>query len=208
MKINNQKHDEQKKGEISKFKPGEIKHLVFAALGISIVISGTVLVTPNFPIVVGSILKIIEELKHIKIPKSKLKRTLQQLEKKKLITLEKEKDQVVVKILEAGKVNVFKYSLKSILDFKKKEKKWDGRWFLVIFDVPEKERNKRDYLRRFLADIGFYPYQQSVYVFPYECHKEVFLLKKIVEGGKYISYIVAESLEYEDKLKDVFDIKV
>ena len=39
------------------------------------------------------------------------------------------------------------------------------------FDVPEEERNKRYYLKTFLKE-WFYQYQQSVYVFPYECEKK------------------------------------
>jgi len=60
-------------------------------------------------------------------------------------------------------------------------KKWDGKWFIVVFDVPEVERNKRNFLRKFLNEIGFFLYQQSVYVFPYECEEEIKLVKRIVE---------------------------
>jgi CRISPR-associated endonuclease Cas2 len=77
---------------------------------------------------------------------------------------------------------------------------------MVVFDVPEIERKKRNYLRGFLREIGFYPYNQSVYVYPYECEKEIALIKKIVEGGKYISYIIAERLEKEDQLKIFFGL--
>ena len=40
-------------------------------------------------------------------------------------------------------------------------------WKMVsnFFDVPEIQRNKRDYLRDYLQKIGFYRYQQSVYIF-------------------------------------------
>jgi len=34
----------------------------------------------------------------------------------------------------------------------------------------------------------------------------VALIKKMVEGGKYISYIVAEKLEKEDLLKNYFGL--
>jgi CRISPR-associated endonuclease Cas2 len=93
------------------------------------------------------------------------------------------------------------------LDFKKKNKKWDGRWFMVFFDVPEIQRNKREYLRRYLKELGFYQYQKSVYIFPYECEKEVALIKKIVEGAKYMKYIIAERIEEEDKIKRYFNLK-
>lgn len=93
-----------------------------------------------------------------------------------------------------------------LLDFKKKKKVWDGKWFLVFFDVPEIERNKRNYLRQYLKKIGFYQYQQSVYLFPYECEKEVALIKKIMEGAKYMKYIIAEKIEDEEMAKRFFNL--
>ena len=102
---------------------------------------------------------------------------------------------------------IIKYSIKNLLNFKIREKKWQKKWFFVFFDVPEIQHNKRDYLRKFLKDLGFYCYQQSVYVFPFECKKEVFLIKKIVESAKYMKYIVAEEIEDEEKIKKYFGIK-
>lgn len=192
--------------EKRKYKPNELKQYILAGLGIGFILGGSVFLTPNFPIIIGSILKVIEEIKGIKIPKKKAQRVFKQLEKSQLIELQRIDDRVYVKVKKAGKILILKYSLREILSLKKK-KKWLGKWFMVVFDVPEKERKKRNYLRRFLREIGFYPYNQSVYVFPYECEKEVALIKKIVDGGEYISYIVAEKLEREDQLKEYFGLE-
>lgn len=188
-----------------KFRPNELKQYILAALGISLVLGGSIFITPNFPIILGGILKIIEEFKGIKIPKEKAKRVLKQLEKKKLIHIERKGEEIFVTVKNKDDVSILKYSLRELLALKKK-KKWQGKWFIVVFDVPEEERNKRNYLRSFLKEIGFYPYNQSVYVFPYECEKEIGLIKKIVEGGKYMSYIVAEKLERESQLKTYFGL--
>ncbi|PIY70469.1 hypothetical protein COY89_01100 [Candidatus Roizmanbacteria bacterium CG_4_10_14_0_8_um_filter_36_36] len=61
-------------------------------------------------------------------------------------------------------------------------------------------------MRRFLVDLGFYPYQKSVYLFPYECEKEVELIKKIVEGTRYMKYIIAERIEDESTIKTFFKL--
>ena len=178
-----------------------------ATLGIGAILGGTVLITPNFPIVLGVFIKLIEEIKGIKLPKTKVKRTLQQLEKRKILNLEIKKNEVYVEVEDIWNIEIVKYSIQSLLELKQKTK-WHGKWFLVIFDVPEVERNKRYYLRNFLKEIGFYQYQQSVYVFPYECEKEIILIKKIIEGGKYLSYIVAEKIEHENKLKTYFNLPI
>lgn len=190
-----------------KFKKGEISKIILATLGIGVVLGGTAFITPNFPIVIGGLIKLAEEIKGIKLPRIKVRRTLKKLERKKIINLEREGNEVYVTVKDKWNIELIKYSIASLLELKKK-KEWSKKWFLVIFDVPEEERNKRNYLRRFLKEIGFYPYQQSVYVYPYECEKEVSLIRKIVEGGKYLNYIVAERIERENELKTFFNLPI
>jgi phenylacetic acid degradation operon negative regulatory protein len=43
---------------------------------------------------------------------------------------------------------------------------WDGRWRLVLFDVPESCRAKRNQLRRYLRSRGFGYLQNSVWITP------------------------------------------
>jgi len=136
----------------------------------------------------------------------KVLRALKNLEKRQIISLEEKDDKVFVYLKDKNHPKIIEYSIKKLLDFKKKKKKWDGRWFMVFFDVPEIQRNKRNYLRDFLKKLGFYQYQQSVYIFPYECEKEVALIKKIVEGAKYMKYIIAEKIEDENKIKQYFGL--
>lgn len=192
--------------QMEQFKSHQLQQLIFSALGISFVMGGSILFTPNFPIVIGIVLKIIQEIKNRKVSKTKVKQALKRMEKRRLLSLETHGREAIVKVLEKGRTEVLKYSLKELLDHKKKNKKWDGKWFLVIFDVPEKERKKRDYLRKFLSAIGFFQYQKSVYVYPYECQKEIALVKKMVEGGKFMQYIVAQEIEDEAKIKRVFGL--
>jgi hypothetical protein len=88
-----------KKDEKQNYKAHQLKNIVMSALGISLVLGGSILITPNFPIVLSVLIKIIEELKGQKIPKPKVRRVLKRLEKRKLISLEGRGDQVQVKVL-------------------------------------------------------------------------------------------------------------
>ena len=45
-------------------------------------------------------------------------------------------------------------------------RRWDGRWRLVLFDVPEARRSARNKLRRYLQDRGFGYLQNSVWITP------------------------------------------
>lgn len=52
-----------------------------------------------------------------------------------------------------------------------KDEKWDGRWRVVIFDVPEKRRQARNLLRASLKKWNFIPWQKSVWATKKDCAK-------------------------------------
>lgn len=190
--------------EEQRFRYGELTGMVLEGLSNILIEMG------GYPkgranVILGLLIKYILA-KNKEVKEDEIKRTLKSLEKRDLIRLEEKGNKVVVWLEEKGRSRVFEYSIKKLLNFKKNKKEWDGHWFLVFFDVPEIQRQKRDYLRRFLKKMGFYPYQKSVYIFPYECEEEVKLIKQIVEGAKYMKYIVAERIEEEDKFKRAFKL--
>ncbi len=44
--------------------------------------------------------------------------------------------------------------------------KWDGRWRLVAFDIPEPLRDARHHIRRLLKELGFKQLQLSLWIHP------------------------------------------
>ena len=50
-----------------------------------------------------------------------------------------------------------------------KPKKWDGKWRLVVWDIPEKRRQARDLLRFKLKQLGFKQWQQSIWASKMNC---------------------------------------
>lgn len=188
------------------FRTGELRELVLRAIALGLLFGGSI-VFPTFPMIVGSILKFVEEAKKAKVPESKIKRVLANLERKEIIAIEEKGEEVYVHIKDKNNISILRYSIKALLDSRRKRQKWNSKWVLVFFDVPEQQRNKRDYLRKFLKDLGFYQYQKSVYLFPYECKNEIDLIRKITEGGKYLKYIIAERIEDEEIAKAHFGLK-
>lgn len=47
-------------------------------------------------------------------------------------------------------------------------KKWDKKWRVVVFDIAEISRQKRDLLRKKLKELGFGMLQRSVWITPYD----------------------------------------
>ncbi|MEM4271424.1 MAG: CRISPR-associated endonuclease Cas2 [Candidatus Pacearchaeota archaeon] len=191
------------------FKYGELTKLVLTHI-VDSVFEGYQAVArrkgPGIFTIMEEIVRYIIEVKKHRVSRAKVLRVLENLEKKEIIDLQEKDDKIFVYLKDKNHPKIIEYSIKSLLEFKKKKKVWDGRWFLVFFDVPESQRNKRDYLRKFLKKLGFYPYQKSVYLFPYECEKEVALIKKIVEGAKYMNYVVAERIEDESRARKYFHL--
>ena len=77
----------------------------------------------------------------------------------------------------------------------KPPERWDGKWRVVIFDIPEARRLYRDHLRDFLQGIGFLMLQASVWVYPHDCEDLIMLLKTDYSLGKEVVYIIAEDIE-------------
>ncbi|MEK7597713.1 MAG: hypothetical protein AAB441_03665 [Patescibacteria group bacterium] len=193
-----------KKKEI-KLRKGQLYWYILEVIGLTLISGGNPL-RPIIPLTIKEIIKTIKEIRNLNIEEEKIKKSLKNIEKKEIVNLEEKNGEVFVRLKDKNNSTIMKYSIKALLDFKKKNKKWNGKWFLVFFDVPKIQNNKRDYLRLYLLKIGFAKYQQSVYIFPYECEKEVLLIKKIVEGAKYMNYIVAEKIENEGKMKALFKL--
>ena len=60
---------------------------------------------------------------------------------------------------------------------------WDGKWRLVAFDIPEKNRESRDWLRTRLRSTGYKQLQKSLFVSKKPIGSE--LMKEIIERGLY-----------------------
>ena len=73
-----------------------------------------------------------------------------------------------------------------LLEFQKK--RWDRKWRIVLFDIAELDRRKRDMLRNKLKELGFGMFQQSVYISPHNFTKDLveFLLASQLSGFVYV----------------------
>jgi DNA-binding transcriptional regulator PaaX len=87
------------------------------------------------------------------------------------------------------------------------KKRWDKRWRVVMFDIPERRRSIRDSLRSTMRSVGFYRLQDSVWIYPHDCEDVVALLKADLEIGHAVLYMVVEHLDNDKKLREEFGLK-
>lgn len=133
-----------------------------------------------------------------------LKRTLERLEKQKLVEVSEEDGKQVIKITSQGRKKVLKYALGELEV--KKPKSWDGKWRLISFDLPEKMSTIRKTLVENLRAWGFYPLQKSVYIHAYPCHKEVDFLREYLGVGEYVRIFTVLDIENDRAFKDYFGL--
>lgn len=77
--------------------------------------------------------------------------------------------------------------------------RWDGKWRLVMFDVPESRKKVRDTLRMLLRNAGFVHFQDSAWIQPYPCDELVTLLRSHLGSGKgEIRYLTAALADESD----------
>lgn len=97
-----------------------------------------------------------------------------------------------ITLTEKGKKRALTYSLEEMEI--PRPKIWDGRWRLVLFDIPETKRQSREALQKKLRNLGFYCLQKSVYLFPYPCGDEVTFVVNFFDLNHYVHTVEAVSL--------------
>lgn len=91
------------------------------------------------------------------LKKSLLAQAISRLREKGLIEYEKEKtNKIILKLTNLGR--------DAVGDLVSLEEEWDGKWRIVLFDIPESKNSVRDLFRRRLKDWGFKKWQQSVWI--------------------------------------------
>ncbi len=127
-----------------------------------------------------------------------LRSTIRRLEKQRLVSWTEKEGELVLCITESGKQKILHYVIDDLSI--KKPKKWDGWWRMIIFDIPEHEKEAREFFRDKLKAMKFYRFQDSVFVHPYECKDEIDFLRHELGIERYVSYVLAKdipNLSYE-----------
>lgn len=183
-------------------KKSEITKDILRVLGVGVVIPMVFL----FP---GSGLLLREFLKNNKINKNYLdfRRMLRQAKNKRLVGVIQKNGRDFLRITSLGKEELLRYDIDDLC-IRRENKTWDGLWYVVIFDIPEKHKQARVALGSKLKEIGFYRFQKSVFVFPFECLNEIDFIKEFFKVGKFIVVLKVVTFgDYHDLiLKKYFDL--
>lgn len=76
----------------------------------------------------------------------------------------------------------------------KRQKRNDGKWLMIIFDIPKNRNRSRNLLRSILENLGYKMYQQSVWVTPYDVSEKTEKLLQWYNLEKFVRIFLIESL--------------
>ncbi|HEY4504268.1 MAG TPA: hypothetical protein VJI73_00680 [Candidatus Paceibacterota bacterium] len=90
-----------------------------------------------------------------------------------------------ISVTTRGKERVSKYAYKH-LSFNPPSKKCNPEWILIIFDIPESKRNLRKLFREKIKEWNCTKIQQSVFISPFDCGKEIWKLVIILRIQPFV----------------------
>jgi DNA-binding transcriptional regulator PaaX len=121
------------------------------------------------------------------------------LKKQKLIQEAKGyNNSISVSLTERGALRAINFSFRRLND---KKEKWDGKWRMVAFDIPESHRKGRNALNYRLKMGGFYEMQESIFLYPYDCKKEIDAFVKLFKIEKYVRFGLLDFIDGQDGIK-------
>ncbi len=170
---------------------------------------GSIAVAATSPYFVSRVLPKIVKYAGYKIKNIKYKKrfynTFYRLKKEDLIQFENKNGQIYISLTKEGRKKAGKYQIDDLEI--KKPSKWDEKWRILIFDIKDKQKLKREALRGKIKQLGLFQLQKSVWVYPYDFEKEIELLRSFFGfSSSEMQFIVASKIENDRELKNHFEI--
>ena len=86
------------------------------------------------------------------------------------------------------------------------KRNWDEKWHLVMYDLPVRFKKTRNSFRWKLKDLGFFQFQKSAWIYPYQCKEEVLFVADFFGVRKHIEILEVDKILDDKKLKAHFNL--
>ncbi len=133
-----------------------------------------------------------------------LRQNLKRLAKQKIIDISQKNGNQIIKISDKGKRKILSYAIDELM--LKKPIRWDGKWRLVMYDIPVKRGRKDKIISNTLKRLGFLKIQNSVYISPYSCFDEIEFMREYYFLGMNIKYFIVTKIEDQEAYRTYFGI--
>lgn len=168
-----------------------------------LMVAGMVSIATTSPYFVRNLL--VHRNKFKKHPKQKISDAFYNLKRQGLIDVQKKNHQIYVSLTEKGKKKANWLQIDNLKI--PKPKKWDKKWRIVMFDIPQLRKFYRDAFRGKLKQLGFRPFQKSIWIYPFDCRAEIELLQKFFGlSEKELRLVVAADIGNDRELRKMFSL--
>ena len=141
---------------------------------------------------------------HGKYNKKQIQDSIRDLNKEKLIKKKENYDgSILISLTEKGRLRALNIKFRYL---KNKKEGWDKKWRMVAFDIPDECRKGRDAIRYRLKVTGFFELQESLFLYPFDCQKEIDEFVKIFKIEKYVHFGVLELIDNQSWLLKFFNL--
>ncbi|MBI2041578.1 MAG: hypothetical protein HYT20_00980 [Candidatus Nealsonbacteria bacterium] len=168
-----------------------------------LMITGAVAIAATSPYFITNLLT--ARKKFNKYPKQKISSTFYKFRKQGLISIKKENHQIYISLTTEGKKKAGWLQIDSLKITK--PKKWDKKWRMIMFDIAQTKKLSREALRGKLKEIGFCPFQKSIWIHPFDCEAEIELLKNFFNlSDKELRLIIVEHIGDDREWRGIFKL--
>lgn len=179
---------------------------------ICLALTGAVIVAMSSPSFVRSINRAIYKAIKSKIKGSKkytpkqFSNVFGRLKREGCVIFEKRNNQIYISLTPKGKSKAGWLQIDALKISRPRQ--WDKKWRLVMFDISQSKKIYREALRGKLKQLGFKPFQKSIWIHPFGCKDELELLKDFFGlQDSELRLIVAENIGRDSDFRKAFNLK-
>jgi DNA-binding transcriptional regulator PaaX len=175
----------------------KVNSILKAGLQGGVVMSSMVL--PGMAILADPIFKSVNKLEK----KVESRRLLTLMRRQALVEVTELPDgKLLIELTEKGKKRALVASLDDLSI--SSPVRWDGKWRIVIFDVPERYKAGRDAMTARLQSLGFRMLQRSVWVHPFPCLEQISAITHAYAIKPFVSLAIVEEINDHNRLVHQF----
>ncbi|MEK7539284.1 MAG: hypothetical protein AAB595_01410 [Patescibacteria group bacterium] len=131
-------------------------------------------------------------------------RYFHKLRKQKLVYIKEVGNDHIISLTDKGEEVFLRFNYEKLEI--KQSKIWDRNFRMIIFDIPEIKRNARDSLRDKMKELGLVKFNNSVWIYPYPCQKEIDFVANYWKIGKYVHFALVKDVTNREYLEKYFNL--
>ncbi len=124
--------------------------------------------------------------------RQKFNKLIYYLKKNNFIRVKNLKGRQAILLTKKGKGKAIRASFK--IEEEKYTKRKDGKWIMVIFDIPQNRKRDRILLRSVLKNLGYKLFQQSVWFNPYDVYEKTERALQFYSLDRYVRIFLIDEI--------------